>query len=113
MTFETVPAFEGKIVSSHALTVRLDQLEDGSINYTVTPDDEVVAGRELGFMHHALSGAPMVFLAIMALGNKLMNQTIIETLNAINEASRQWVQIANGLDEAGSGQPSVEDKILH
>jgi len=113
MTTEIIPAFEGRVVSSHSLTIRLDQLEGGEINYMVIPDDEVVAGAELDFMHHVRSGAPMVFLAIMVLGSKLMNHTIIETLDAINAVNHRLAQIASGVDEDESGQPTLEDMILH
>jgi hypothetical protein len=115
MTREIIPAFEGQVVNSHSLTVRLDQLEGGEINYTVIPDEEVIEGADLGLAHHLAMGAPMTYLGIIVLGSKLMNQVIVETLDTVNEGLHFAARMANEAEEEVDepGQLAMEEMVLH
>jgi hypothetical protein len=115
MTTKIIPAFEGQVVNSHSLTVRLDQLESGEINYTVIPDEKIVEGADLGLAHHLTMGAPMTYLGIMVLSSKLMNKVIVETLDTVNEGLQYVARMASEVEveEGKTRQLVLDEEVLH
>ena len=115
MTTKIIPAFEDQVVNSHSLTVRLDQLESGEINYSVIPDAKVVEGENMGLTHHLMMGAPMTYLGIMVLSNKLMNKVIVESLDTVNEGLQFVARLASEVDveEDKTMQLVLGEEVLH
>ncbi len=113
MTTEINPPHEGQVVKSYSLTVQLNQLENGQINYSVTPDEEIVAGGKFTLKHHLIAGAPMAYLGIVLLSRKLMNQTIAEALDVVTEAQNHVAGMLGGEEAVKFKQPARLEKVVH
>ena len=72
------------IVCTHELTVRIEQMEDGSVNWFVQPDEQVRKTGEAGFNELAGSGAPLAALAIKSLWNLLSENMVVLALEQAN-----------------------------
>jgi hypothetical protein len=113
MTNENTPPHEGQVVKSYSLTVQLDQLKDGHINYSVTPDEKITEGGEFTLKHHLISGAPMAYLGVIVLSRKLMNQTISEALDVVCKAQTQLARMLEGDKAVEPRQPAKLEKVVH
>ena len=65
------------IVCSHELTVRFDQLEDGSVNWLVQPNEAVANTTHASFEELTAAGAPLAALGIRALW-ELLGENMVE-----------------------------------
>ncbi|MGK2927238.1 MAG: hypothetical protein ACSLE2_16600 [Lysobacterales bacterium] len=101
------------VVSSHHLVVRFDQLEDGTVTWYATPDEQIGQTRALGLARMAECGAPLAALGIRALW-KLCEDGLIyhalEEANGMRHAVERLRQ--GGAAEAQLALP-VESAALH
>ena len=72
------------IVCSHELTVRFDQLEDGTVNWLVQPSEAVANTTHASFGELAAAGAPLAALGIRALWELLGENLIGFALDKAN-----------------------------
>jgi len=64
------------IVCTHELTVRFDQLDDGSVNWLVQPSEAVANTTHASFEELTEAGAPLAALGIRALW-ELLGENLI------------------------------------
>ena len=72
------------IVCTHELTVRFDQLEDGSVNWLVQPSEAVANTTHASFEELTEAGAPLAALGIRALWELLGENLIGFALDKAN-----------------------------
>ena len=87
------------IVCSHELVVRLDQLEDGTVNWLVQPSEAVANTTHASFDEMVDAGAPLSALGIRALwelmGDKLVHLALEQANGYLwKSAYRQLLQQA-------------------
>ena len=84
-----------KVLCSHELTIRFDQLEDNRVNWYITPDDDVWKTQGLSLIGLAECGAPLSALGIRALWKLCKDGLVynsLEQADAINsEVSKRLV----------------------
>ena len=72
------------IVCTHELTVRFDQLKDGSLNWLIQPSASVDNTRDASFDEMAAAGAPLSAMGIRALWEMLQNNLVLLALEQAN-----------------------------
>ena len=72
------------IVCTHELTVRFDQLEDGSLNWLIQPDASVENTSNASFDEMAAAGAPLSAMGIRALWEMLRENLVFLALEQAN-----------------------------
>jgi len=72
------------IVCSHELVVRLDQLEDGTVNWLVQPDAPIADTSHASFDELARAGAPLSAMGIRALWELLAESLVVLALEKAN-----------------------------
>lgn len=82
---------EDKVLCSHQLTVRFDQLEGNRVTWRVGPDADVMETVELSLIDLAECGAPLSLMGIRAL-TKLCMDGLIH--NALEQANSIKAEIA-------------------
>ena len=87
------------IVCSHELVVRLDQLEDGTVNWLVQPSEAIANTTHASFDEMVDAGAPLSALGIRALwelmGDKLVHLALEQANGYLwKSAYRQLTQQA-------------------
>jgi len=85
------------IVCSHELTVRFDQLEDGSVNWLVQPNEAVANTTHASFEELTAAGAPLAALGIRALWELLGEKLIAFALDKAN--GHLWKEAFKRLDQ--------------
>ena len=85
------------IVCTHELTVRFDQLEDGSVNWLVQPSEAVANTTHASFGELAAAGAPLAALGIRALWELLGEKLIAFALDKAN--GHLWKEAFKRLDQ--------------
>jgi hypothetical protein len=71
---------EEKVLCSHELVIRFDQLEGNQVNYYIIPDDKVRATQKLSLIDLAEYGAPLAALGIRALWKLCMDGLVYTSL---------------------------------
>ena len=85
------------IVCTHELTVTLDQLEDGTVNWLIQPDEKVESTSHASYDELAVAGAPLAALGIRALWEMLQNNLIYLALEQAN--GHLWKEAYNRLEQ--------------
>jgi hypothetical protein len=75
---------EERVVCSHHLSIRFDQLEGNRVNWYVEPDDEVLRARDLSLIDLAERGAPLSALGIRALLKLCIDGLVFNALEQAN-----------------------------
>jgi len=98
------------IVCTHELTVRFDQLDDGSVNWLVQPSEAVANTTHASFEELTEAGAPLAALGIRALW-ELLGENLIGF--ALDKANGQlWKEAYKRLDmQVALGSPAVEGEL--
>ena len=65
--FEELTIDEENVVCFHQLVIRIDQMEDGNVMWSVTPDEAVMETWDLSLFELAESGASLAALSVTAL----------------------------------------------
>ena len=76
---------EERVVCSHHLSIRFEQLEGNRVNWYVEPDDEVLRARDLSLIDLAERGTPLSALGIRALWKLCMDGLIYNSLEQAND----------------------------
>ncbi len=102
-----------KVFCRNQLTIRFDQLEDGTVNYYVLPDQKIYATRDLSLMDMAEQRAPLSSLGIRALWKMCADGlvfTALETASAFRDGVEQRIAASDDVSEA---QDSSGEIVLH
>lgn len=92
---------EEKVLCSHHLVIRFDQLEDNRVNWYVTPDEKVWETRALSLIDLAECGAPLAALATRALLKLCLDGLVYNALEQANEINAEvGKRLASGPVEA-------------
>ena len=76
---------DSRVVTSHVLTVRFDQLEDNSIKWHVEPDNQVERTWNLSLLDLAEGGAPLAAMGIRALWKMCIDGLVYNALEQAND----------------------------
>jgi hypothetical protein len=76
---------DSRVVTSHVLTVRFDQLEDNSIQWYVEPDNQVHRTGNLSMLDLAECGAPLAAMGIRALWKMCIDGLVHNALEQAND----------------------------
>ena len=71
---------EERVVCSHHLSIRFEQLEGNRVNWYVEPDDEVLRARDLSLIDLAERGTPLSALGIRALWKLCVDGLVFNSL---------------------------------
>lgn len=92
---------EEKVLCSHELVIRFDQLEGNRVNWYVTPDDAVWNTRNLSLIDLVECGAPLAALGIRALWKLCKDGLVYHSLEQANEINAEvGKRLASGPVEA-------------
>ena len=92
---------EERVLCSHHLVIRFDQLEDNRVCWYLTPDAEAWKTRSLSLIDLAECGAPLAALAIRALWKLCLDGLIHNALEQANEINAEvGKRLASGPVEA-------------
>ena len=80
---------EEKVLCSHQLVIRFDQLEDNRVNWYVNPDDKIWDTRELSLIDLAECGAPLAALGIRALWKLCVDGLVYNALEQADGISSE------------------------
>ena len=95
---------EEKVLCSHQLVIRFDQLQGNSVNWYVTPDEAVGNTQSLSLVDLAECGAPLAAMGIRALWKLCLDGLIF---NALEQANSIQVEVGKRL-VAGPVQKSLD-----
>ena len=87
-----------KVLCSHVLTIRFDQLEDNRVNWYIQPDEQVRNTQSLSLIDLAECNAPLAAMGIRALW-KLCADGLV--FNALEQANDIQAEVGKRL---GAGQ---------
>ena len=87
-----------KVLCSHVLTIRFDQLEGNRVNWYIEPDERVNTTQTLSLIDLAECGAPLAAMGIRALW-KLCADGLV--FNALEQANDIQAEVGKRL---GAGQ---------
>jgi hypothetical protein len=91
---EEKPMSDEKVLCSHVLTIRFDQLEGNRVNWYVEPDEMVGQTNYLSLIDLAECGAPLAAMGIRALW-KLCVDGLVH--NALEQANDTQVEVVKRL----------------
>ena len=97
---------EERVVCSHHLTIRFDQLEGNRVNWYVEPDDEVLRDRGLSLIDLAERGAPLSALGIRALLKLCIDGLVF---NSLEQANSIQSEVGKRLV---SGPPLIDSEVV-
>jgi len=97
---------EERVVCSHHLSIRFDQLEGNRVNWYVEPDDEVLKSQGLSLIDLAECGAPLSALGIRALWKLCIDGLVF---NALEQASSIQSEVSKRLV---SGPPLIDSEVV-
>lgn len=83
-----------RVLCSHALTIRFEQLENNHINWYIEPDDQVANTGSLSLIELAECGAPLAAIGVRALW-KLCADGLV--YHALEEANDTQVEVGKRL----------------
>jgi hypothetical protein len=93
-----------RILCSHVLTIRFDQLEGNRVNWYIEPDEQVYTTQDLSLIDLAECGAPLAAMGIRALWKLCADGLAYNALEQAND-----VQVAVGIRlAAGPIETSLE-----
>lgn len=75
---------EEKVLCSHVLTIRFDQLEDNRVNWYIEPDALVATTERFGLIDLAECGAPLAAMGIRALWKLCVDGLVYHALEQAN-----------------------------
>ena len=75
---------EEKVLCSHELVIRFDQLENNQVIWYVLPDEKVLETRSLSLIDLAECGAPLTALGIRALWKLCVDGLVYHSLEQAN-----------------------------
>ena len=95
---------EETVLSTHELTIRFVQLENGTVNWHVQPDEKIEQTLGLSVADLAGCGAPLAAMGIRVLLNLCMDGLVLSALGQANEVQTAAVRrmLADGDGEAES-----------
>jgi len=97
---------EERVVCSHHLSIRFEQLEGNRVNWYVEPDDEVLKAHGLSLIDLAECGAPLAALGIRALWKLCMDGLVF---NALEQANSIQSEVGKRLV---SGPPLIDSEVV-
>jgi len=97
---------EERVVCSHHLSIRFEQLEGNRVNWYVEPDDEVLRARSLSLIDLAERGTPLSALGIRALW-KLCADGLV--FNALEQADSIRSEVGK---RQVSGPPLIDSEVV-
>ena len=80
---------DNKILSSHYLIIRFDQMEDGFVNWAMKADEEVENTESSSLIDLAEAKAPLAVMGIRALSKFCMDGTIYCSLEFANSVKKE------------------------
>jgi len=75
---------EDRVLETHSLTIRFDQLEGNRVNWYIEPDDEVLETQTLSLIDLAECGAPLAAMGIRALWKLCLDGLVYNSLEQAN-----------------------------
>lgn len=104
------------ILCTHELTVRFDQLKDGSLNWLIVPDEAIDSTSHASLDELAEAGAPLSAMSVRTLWDMLQNNLILLALEQANghiwKASYLQIMPKN-LPERGAEGEALEGVVVH
>ena len=97
---------EERVVCSHHLCIRFEQLEGNRVNWYVEPDDEVLRTRDLSLIDLAERGTPLSALGIRALWKLCIDGLVF---NALEQANSIQSEVSKRLV---SGPPLIDSEVV-
>ena len=97
---------EERVVCSHHLSIRFEQLEGNRVNWYVAPDDEVLRARDLSLIDLAERGTPLSALGIRALWKLCVDGLVF---NSLEQADSIRSEVGK---RQVSGPPLVEPEVV-
>ena len=97
---------EERVVCSHHLSIRFEQLEGNRVNWYVEPDDEVLRDRGLSLIDLAERGAPLSALGIRALLKLCIDGLVF---NSLEQANSIQSEVGKRLV---SGPPLIDSEVV-
>jgi hypothetical protein len=97
---------EERVICSHHLSIRFDQLEGNRVNWYVEPDDEVRSAQGLSLIDLAECGAPLSALGIRALWKLCIDGLVF---NALEQANSIRSEVSKRLV---SGPPLIDSEVV-
>ena len=76
---------DSRVLCSHVLTVRFDQLEDNSVNWHIQPDEQIERTYRLSMLDLAECGAPLAAMGIRALWKMCLDGLVFNALEQAND----------------------------
>ncbi len=76
---------DSRVLSSHVLTIRFDQLEDNSVNWHIQPDEKIERTCQLSLLDLAECGAPLAAMGIRALWKMCLDGLVFNALEQAND----------------------------
>ena len=76
---------DDRVLSSHVLTIRFDQLEDNVVNWRIEPDETIWKTRELSLIDLAECEAPLAAIGIRALWKLCADGLVFHALEQAND----------------------------
>ena len=74
-----------KVLCSHVLTIRFDQLEDNRVNWYIQPDEQVRNTQSLSLIDLAECNAPLAAMGIRALCKLCADGLVFHALEQAND----------------------------
>ena len=102
-----------KIVCANELIIRFEQMEDGTVNWTVIPDEKVHQTQNLNLMDLAECGAPLSAMGIRALWKLCADGlvfTSLEMANAIKNGVNQRIAVRQATGEL---EDASQEVVIH
>ena len=78
-----------KVLCSHVLTIRFDQLEDNRVNWYIQPDEKVRQVLSLSLIDLAECGAPLAAMGIRALWKLCADGLVFNALEQANAIQKE------------------------
>jgi hypothetical protein len=97
---------EERVICSHHLSIRFEQLEGNRVNWYVEPDDEVLKAMGLSLIDLAECGAPLSALGIRALWKLCIDGLVF---NALEQANSIQSEVSKRLV---SGPPLIDSEVV-
>ena len=74
-----------KVLCSHVLTIRFDQLEDNRVNWYIQPDEQIGSTQSLSLIDLAECNAPLAAMGIRALWKLCADGLVFNALEQAND----------------------------
>ena len=97
---------EERVVCSHHLSIRFEQLEGNRVNLYFEPDDEVLRARDLSLIDLAERGTPLSALGIRALWKLCVDGLVF---NSLEQADSIRSEVGK---RQVSGPPLIDSEVV-